>query len=299
VATLCARTNRRHSTDASNGFMDPAALGKCAAAAHAKGWNGGAMTWQYVCSPPRVCALPDRCARFPNAKSAWAQTVRGTAFPLGGGGGTAPTSDQPAPTGSGSILPTSTRSHHSASLLPKPTLGHHSTSSPASDMPDPTDLPGPTNSDDSILPKPTSTKSESILRKPPGWFTNTNTNLPEPTSSKHASILRKPSGGHNTNTDLPEPTSTKSESILRKPPGGSKTVSHHSSAHGAKSTQKPTGQCPAAWSATKAYTKGSEVTFAAKKYRAKWDTTGAKPDGSQTCEDGTKTCHPWILDSIC
>ncbi|KZP16575.1 glycoside hydrolase family 18 protein [Athelia psychrophila] len=50
---------------ATNGYMTPAALAKCAAQAKAKGWSGGIMAWE-----------------FPAASSSWITTVRGAAFPL-------------------------------------------------------------------------------------------------------------------------------------------------------------------------------------------------------------------------
>jgi chitinase len=60
-------------SDATNGFMDSKTLAGCVADAKGKGWNAGAMVWQY-----------------PNAKADWAQTVRGSAFPASGGGSSSP-----------------------------------------------------------------------------------------------------------------------------------------------------------------------------------------------------------------
>ncbi|KAI0630238.1 glycoside hydrolase superfamily [Trametes polyzona] len=48
-----------------SGFMEPHALGECAAQARKLGWGAGIMTWQY-----------------PEANSEWIKAARGTAFPL-------------------------------------------------------------------------------------------------------------------------------------------------------------------------------------------------------------------------
>ncbi|KAF8521732.1 glycoside hydrolase family 18 protein [Hysterangium stoloniferum] len=53
------------SGDASNGYMAPATLAGCLKQAKAKGWNGGAMFWQY-----------------PQANAAWIKTVRSKSFPV-------------------------------------------------------------------------------------------------------------------------------------------------------------------------------------------------------------------------
>ncbi|KAF8521730.1 glycoside hydrolase [Hysterangium stoloniferum] len=53
-----------YSGDASNGYMSPSILAGCMQQAHAKGWNGGAMSWE-----------------FPHANAAWIQTVRSKAWP--------------------------------------------------------------------------------------------------------------------------------------------------------------------------------------------------------------------------
>lgn len=52
------------SGDASNGFVNPSTLAGCLQQAHANGWSGGAMSWE-----------------FPDANAAWIQTVRSRAFP--------------------------------------------------------------------------------------------------------------------------------------------------------------------------------------------------------------------------
>lgn len=51
--------------DANNGFMTPALLAQCVQQAKNRGWNGGAMVWQY-----------------PNAQASWAQTVRSLSWPI-------------------------------------------------------------------------------------------------------------------------------------------------------------------------------------------------------------------------
>ncbi|KAH7890780.1 glycoside hydrolase family 18 protein [Phlebopus sp. FC_14] len=51
-------------SDASNGYMDPSTLAGCLQTAAEKGWNAGAMVWQY-----------------PDASAAWIKTVRSVAFP--------------------------------------------------------------------------------------------------------------------------------------------------------------------------------------------------------------------------
>ncbi|KAF8588808.1 glycoside hydrolase family 18 protein [Ramaria rubella] len=50
--------------DASNGFIPPATLAGCLRQAKAKGWNAGAMSWEY-----------------PDANATWIKTVRSQAFP--------------------------------------------------------------------------------------------------------------------------------------------------------------------------------------------------------------------------
>ncbi|PIL26071.1 hypothetical protein GSI_11825 [Ganoderma sinense ZZ0214-1] len=49
--------------DASNGFMSPATLASCVSQAHAKGWKGGLMVWQY-----------------PHADASWIKGAKGKAF---------------------------------------------------------------------------------------------------------------------------------------------------------------------------------------------------------------------------
>ena len=49
--------------DATNGFIDPATLGQCVDQAHAAGWNGGVMAFQ-----------------FPNANADWIRAAKGTSF---------------------------------------------------------------------------------------------------------------------------------------------------------------------------------------------------------------------------
>ncbi|KAF8588811.1 glycoside hydrolase family 18 protein [Ramaria rubella] len=53
-----------NSGDASNGFIDSSTLAGCLQQAKAKGWNAGAMVWEY-----------------PDAAASWIQTVRSQAFP--------------------------------------------------------------------------------------------------------------------------------------------------------------------------------------------------------------------------
>ncbi|KZV72254.1 carbohydrate-binding module family 5 protein [Peniophora sp. CONT] len=52
----------------SGGYISASTLATCVATAHAKGWNGGVMVWE-----------------FPDATAAWIQTVRGSTWPLSGG----------------------------------------------------------------------------------------------------------------------------------------------------------------------------------------------------------------------
>ncbi|KAI1792571.1 chitinase [Ganoderma leucocontextum] len=49
------------SADASNGYMSPAQLGTCVKQAHAKGWKGGVMVWQY-----------------PHANAEWIKAAKGS-----------------------------------------------------------------------------------------------------------------------------------------------------------------------------------------------------------------------------
>ncbi|KAF7983288.1 hypothetical protein HWV62_22945 [Athelia sp. TMB] len=87
--------------DATNGYVDPTSLATCVAQAVSQGWHAGVMVWQ-----------------FPDAGSAWIETVRGTAFPVGGGGApsttisasstAAPTSTSKSASTSGSATTTST-----------------------------------------------------------------------------------------------------------------------------------------------------------------------------------------------
>ncbi|KAF9266947.1 glycoside hydrolase [Marasmius fiardii PR-910] len=51
--------------DASNGYMDPNTLATCLQTAKSKGWNGGAMSWQ-----------------FPRASASWISTVRSKSWPV-------------------------------------------------------------------------------------------------------------------------------------------------------------------------------------------------------------------------
>ncbi|KAH7886592.1 glycoside hydrolase family 18 protein [Phlebopus sp. FC_14] len=51
--------------DASNGYMSTTDLASCVAEAHAAGWNGGVMVWQY-----------------PDAASSWITSVRGDTWPV-------------------------------------------------------------------------------------------------------------------------------------------------------------------------------------------------------------------------
>ncbi|EIM84114.1 chitinase, partial [Stereum hirsutum FP-91666 SS1] len=71
--------------DASTGYIDPATLATCVAQAKNAGWNGGVMVWQY-----------------PDATASWIKTVRGSAFPISGGGGGTPTTTSPTTTSTGS-----------------------------------------------------------------------------------------------------------------------------------------------------------------------------------------------------
>ncbi|TBU23822.1 chitinase [Dichomitus squalens] len=50
-------------SDATNGFIDPATLGTCIDQAHAAGWKGGVMAFQ-----------------FPNANADWIRAAKGTSF---------------------------------------------------------------------------------------------------------------------------------------------------------------------------------------------------------------------------
>ncbi|THU87981.1 glycoside hydrolase family 18 protein [Dendrothele bispora CBS 962.96] len=51
--------------DANNGFIDPSTLATCLQEAKTRGWNAGAMVWE-----------------FPDATTSWIQTVRSLAFPI-------------------------------------------------------------------------------------------------------------------------------------------------------------------------------------------------------------------------
>jgi len=53
-----------NSADADNGYIAPATLATCLQQAKAKGWNAGAMVWE-----------------FPDAAASWIETVRSLAFP--------------------------------------------------------------------------------------------------------------------------------------------------------------------------------------------------------------------------
>ena len=50
-------------SDATNGFIDPATLGTCIDQAHAAGWKGGVMAFQ-----------------FPNANADWIRAAKGSSF---------------------------------------------------------------------------------------------------------------------------------------------------------------------------------------------------------------------------
>ncbi|KAJ8594182.1 glycoside hydrolase family 18 protein [Rhizopogon salebrosus TDB-379] len=73
------------SAQASNGYMDTTTLASCVSEAHAAGWNGGVMVWEY-----------------PYAAASWIATVRGGTWPISGSpsptGTTTTTSPTPTPT---------------------------------------------------------------------------------------------------------------------------------------------------------------------------------------------------------
>ncbi|KAF8548105.1 glycoside hydrolase family 18 protein [Imleria badia] len=54
-------------SDASNGYINPSTLATCVAEAATEGWSAGVMVWQY-----------------PDATSAWIETVRGSTWPVSG-----------------------------------------------------------------------------------------------------------------------------------------------------------------------------------------------------------------------
>lgn len=82
--------------DATNGYVDENTLAGCVSQAVGQGWHGGIMAWQ-----------------FPDVGSAWIETVRGTAFPLSGGGSASTT--KATSTTSTSASKTSTKSSATAS----------------------------------------------------------------------------------------------------------------------------------------------------------------------------------------
>ena len=70
--------------------MDASTLATCVSQAAAQGWNAGVMAWQY-----------------PDATSSWIETVRGSTWPVSGGGagggsGTSTTTSAPAATSTSS-----------------------------------------------------------------------------------------------------------------------------------------------------------------------------------------------------
>ncbi|KAG6372750.1 glycoside hydrolase family 18 protein [Boletus reticuloceps] len=88
------------SADASNGYIDPSTLGTCVAQAASMGWDAGVMVWQY-----------------PDATSAWIETVRGSTFPVSGSPSPSPS---PTTTTTTSML-TSTTSMSTTSPAPTST----------------------------------------------------------------------------------------------------------------------------------------------------------------------------------